>query len=81
MDQLNNPIGEDWMSQVLKELEKFSIHFQIEEIEDVQKYYSLKNIVREAIKKTAFEYLLEKKGKRTLDNAKGKKVKYMMILP
>ena len=80
MAKFNNPTGKNWMSQVLKDLEKFSIHFQIEEIEDMQQYYFLKNIVKEAIKKKAFEYLLEKKGKRTSDNDKGKKIKYMMIL-
>ena len=49
MAQLNNPTGEDWMSQVLKDIEKFSIHFQIEEIEDM--HFFLKTIVREARKK------------------------------
>ena len=63
MALLNNPTAKDWVSQVLDELEDLSIHYQIEEIEAMKKTF-LKNIVKDAIKKKAFEYLMEKKGKK-----------------
>ena len=75
MDQLNNPTAKDWVSQVLEELEDLSINYQIEEIEAMKKTF-FKNIVKEAIKKKAFDYLMEKKRKRTSDNAKGKQIIY-----
>ena len=75
MAQLSNPTSRDWVSQVLEELEDLSINLQIDEIE-VMKKSLFKKIVKEAIQKKAFSYLLKKKEGRNSENAKGKKIIY-----
>ena len=75
MAQLSHPTPRDWVSQVLEEIEDLSLNLEIEEIE-VMKKVSFKKMVKEAIRKKAFSYLLKKKEGRNSENAKGRHIKY-----
>ena len=75
MAQLTDPSHNDWVSQVLKDLEDLSIELEVEEIKSMKKHF-YKKIVKEAVQKEAFLYLQKGKEGRNSENAKGKKITY-----
>ena len=78
MAQLKNPTQKDWVSQVLEDMENLSIHLEIEDIKNMKKP-CFKKIVKEAVRKEAFLYLIGRKESRISENAKGKKIEYVEL--
>ena len=58
-----NPKSTDWVSQVIKDLKHIKLNLEFDEIE-VMPQAKFKHIVREKVKNTAFEYLINKKCSR-----------------
>ena len=75
MAQLKENNQGDWSYQVLRDLEEFQIKLEIEEIQNMsnEKY---KVILKEAVKRLAFNLLMAKKEGRKSENAKGKHIIY-----
>ena len=62
MAQLTHPSHNDWVSQVLKDLEDLSIELEMEEIKSMKKHFFNK-IVKGPVQKEAF-FLSTKKKRR-----------------
>ena len=75
MAQLEKPTQKDWASQILEDLVVLEINLELEDIEEMKKD-KFKNIVKEAVRKKAFSYLIKMKNDRKSDNAKGKILEY-----
>ena len=56
----------DWGSQILEDLVVLEINLELEDIEDMKKD-NFKNIVKEAIRKKTFSYLMKMKNYRKSD--------------
>ena len=66
-EQCQNHKKQDWIHQVLEDLNEFKIVFSFEEIEKMSKY-KFKKIVKKASYRAALEYLMSEKQK--LSNGK-----------
>ena len=60
MAQLKHPTQKDWVSQVLEDMETLSIDLEIEDIKHMKKP-CFKKLVKEAVRKEAFLYLIRRK--------------------
>ena len=60
--QLKNPTTNDWVTQVLRELDMLEINFEINEIEQMTKE-EFSKICKLKVRNNAFDYLLRKKNK------------------
>ena len=70
--QMENPTRGDWVSSCFKDLEFLKIKMTLEEIKNVS-LNRFRNILKEAIAERAFQYLIEKRGK------KGQEISYTCL--
>ena len=75
MAQLNNPTHGDWATEVLEDIEYLDLNMELEDIKIMSKN-KFRSIVKVKTKQKALEYLLEKKGSRNSEHAKGKLLSY-----
>ena len=61
--QLQNPKRGDWASQCKKSMEKIKLNLSNEQIRNMTKY-EFKNLVRKKCKESAYQYLMNKRGKK-----------------
>ena len=61
--QLQNPKRGDWASQCKKSMEKIKLNLSNEQIRNMSKY-RFKNLVRKKCKESAYQYLMNKRGKK-----------------
>ena len=72
MAQYKNPTRVDWVSSCITDLKYLNINLTFDNIKSMKKN-EFKKVLKESIKKKAFEYLLHKQG------SKGKEVKYSSL--
>ena len=75
MAQLNNPTQGDWATDVLEDIEYLDLNIELEEIKLMSKN-RFKRIVKAKANQKALEYLLDKKGSRNSEHAKGQSLSY-----
>ena len=64
MAQPTEPTARDWLSPVLDDLVELKLELEIEQIQSMKKQ-KFKSLVKEAVKKRAFSYLVTRKdGKK-----------------
>ena len=73
--QARSPTQNDWVSQVLKDLEDIELEIEFKDICSLSKD-KFKEIVNEHVLKFSYSQLIQKKQNRTSDNAKGRNIKY-----
>ena len=74
--QARSPTQNDWVSQVLKDLEDIELEIEFKDICSFSKD-KFKEIVNEHVLKFSYSQLIQKKQNRTSDNAKGRNIKYI----
>ena len=75
LDQVKSPTHNDWVNQVLKDLEEIDFEIKFEEIENISKE-KFKEMLLLHIHKYSFSELLKKKESRKSENAKGRNIHY-----
>ena len=75
LSQVKSPTHNDWVSQVLKDLEEINFEIDFEEIRNTSKE-KFKEIVLSHVQAYSFSELLRKKESRTSENAKGRNINY-----
>ena len=76
---MSEPTARDWVSTFIEDLIELDIALELGEILSMKRQ-KLKILVKDAIRKKAFSYLLERKEGRISDNAKGKEISYQDLL-
>ena len=79
--QIKNPVKGDWYLVVKEDLDSLGLgHLTLEDMASKSKY-TMKKLVREAMEKSAFQYLMEKKqGMSKLKDLKYDKLKFQSYL-
>ena len=78
MAQLTEPTARDRVSQVLDDLVELKLELEIKLLQSKKKQ-KFKSLVKEAVKKRAFSYLVTRKDGRIPKNAKGKAIIYKSV--
>ena len=73
--QVRSPSQNDWVSQVIKDLEEIDLDIEFEDIENTSKE-KFKDIVLSHVQEYSFAALLKKKESRISDNSKGRNIIY-----
>ena len=64
--QYKDPRRGDWVSSCLQNLKYLNINLSFEEIKDIKRS-QFQNILRKSIKEKAYEYLIEKRGRKGIE--------------